>query len=115
MARVVFVVLDGVGVGALPDAEDYGDAGSDTLGNLSRAVRLRLPFMQRLGLGNIAPIVGVPPVTDPLCLVGRLSTRSVDKDTTVGHWEHMGVITACAFPPIRRASLRRFLRPSHRG
>lgn len=98
MTRVVLVVLDGVGVGALPDAADYGDEGSDTLGNLSRVVGLRLPFLERLGLGNITPMVGVPPVDDPLALTGRLATISAGKDTTVGHWEHMGLVTARPFP-----------------
>ncbi len=98
MGRFVFVVLDGVGVGALPDAAAYGDAGSDTLGNLSRVVSLRLPFLKRCGLGNIVPILGVPPEPEPLCLPGRLAPRSAGKDTTVGHWEHMGLVTPDAFP-----------------
>ena len=98
MSRFVIMVLDGVGAGALPDAGDYGDVGSDTLGNLSRVVELRLPFLERLGLGNIIPIMGVPPVPEPLALAGRLATLSAGKDTTVGHWEHMGLVTASPFP-----------------
>ena len=98
MSRFVFLVLDGVGVGALPDAGDYGDSGSDTLGNLSRVVDLRLPFLQKLGLGTVIPILGVPPVPQPLALTGRLATLSAGKDTTVGHWEHMGLVTARPFP-----------------
>ncbi len=98
MSRFVFLVLDGVGVGALPDAADYGDSGSDTLGNLSRVVDLRLPFLQKLGLGTVIPILGVPPVPQPLALTGRLATLSAGKDTTVGHWEHMGLVTARPFP-----------------
>jgi len=98
MSRFVFLVLDGVGVGALPDAADYGDAGSDTLGNLSRIVDLRLPFLQKLGLGTIVPLLGVPPAPRPLALTGRLATLSAGKDTTVGHWEHMGLVTARPFP-----------------
>ncbi len=98
MARFVFIMLDGAGVGALPDAPDYGDAGSDTLGNLSRVVDLHLPFLQRMGLGNILPLIGVPPVSRPLCLPGRLAPLSAGKDTTVGHWEHMGLVTARPFP-----------------
>ncbi|MBN1630918.1 MAG: phosphopentomutase, partial [Thermoleophilia bacterium] len=96
--RFVFIVLDGVGVGALPDASAYGDAGSDTLGNLSRVVPLRLPFLERCGLGNIIPIQGVPPAKEPLCLPGRLAERSAGKDTTVGHWEHMGLVSSLPFP-----------------
>lgn len=98
MSRVVFIVLDGVGVGALPDASDYGDAGSDTLGNVARLLDLRLPFLERLGLGTIIPIEGVPPVSSPLCLTGRLTPLSTGKDTTVGHWEHLGLVTTHAFP-----------------
>ena len=98
MGRFVFVVLDGVGVGALPDALEYGDAGSDTLGNLARVVPLHLPLLERCGLGNIAPLTGVAPTPVPLCLPGRLAPRSVGKDTTVGHWEHMGLVTAAPFP-----------------
>jgi phosphopentomutase len=92
------MVLDGVGVGALPDAAGYSVAGSDTLGNLSRVVDLELPFMRQMGLGNIIPVVGVPPVEHPLALVGRLDLRSAGKDTTVGHWEHMGLVTRRPFP-----------------
>lgn len=98
MSRVIFIVLDGVGVGALPDASDYGDAGSDTLGNIGRLLDLRLPFLERMGLGTIIPIEGVPPVADPLCLTGRLAPLSAGKDTTVGHWEHMGLVTPHPFP-----------------
>ncbi len=98
MRRFVFIVLDGVGVGALPDAGEYGDIGSDTLGNLSRVIHLRLPFLESLGLGNVAPIMGVPPVAHPLALTGRLAPRSAGKDTTVGHWEYMGLVTERPFP-----------------
>jgi phosphopentomutase len=98
LARFVFIVLDGAGVGALPDAPDYGDTGSDTLGNLSRIVDLRLPFLEKLGLGNILPLMGVPPTRRPLGLPGRLMPLSVGKDTTVGHWEHMGLVTQRPFP-----------------
>ena len=61
-------------------------------------VDLQLPFLQRLGLGNIIPILGVPPGREPLALTGRLATLSAGKDTTVGHWEHMGLVTARPFP-----------------
>jgi phosphopentomutase len=98
MRRAIFMVLDGAGVGALPDASIYGDADSNTLGNLCRIVDLRLPFLRRMGLGNILPLMGVPPVPDPLCLTGRLAPHSAGKDTTVGHWEHMGLVTPRPFP-----------------
>lgn len=98
MARVVFLMLDGVGVGELPDASDYGDAGSNTLANVAKCVDLRLPNLRDMGLGNILPLRAVPPVAAPTTLVGRLAPASAGKDTTVGHWEHMGLVTPCPFP-----------------
>ncbi len=98
MRRVIYVVLDGVGIGALPDAHEYGDEDADTLGNISRAVALDVPFLQRLGLGNIAPLTGVPPAARPAGFVGRLATVSLGKDSTVGHWEQMGLVTSRPFP-----------------
>lgn len=92
------MMLDGVGVGELPDAEEYGDVGSNTLGNVSRLVDLQLPNLGQLGLGNIIPLRNVPPVPTPRALPGRLAPLSVGKDTTVGHWEHMGLVTPRAFP-----------------
>jgi phosphopentomutase len=111
MTRCVLIVLDGVGVGALPDAAEYGDAGSDTLGNLSRVVGLRLPFFERLGLGCIVPIVGMPPVRRPQAMTGRLATLSKGKDTTIGHWEHMGLITSRPFPTYPHGFPEEVLRP----
>jgi phosphopentomutase len=90
--RLVILVADSVGAGALPDAAAYGDAGSDTLGNLSRAVGgLSLPVMGAMGLGNVVPILGVPPVERPSASWGRMAERSPGKDTITGHWEMMGV------------------------
>ena len=90
--RFVILVADSVGAGALPDAAAYGDAGSDTLGNLSRAVGgLSLPVMGALGLGNVVPILGVPPAARPSASWGRMAERSPGKDTITGHWEMMGV------------------------
>ncbi|MCX8032811.1 MAG: phosphopentomutase [Thermoleophilia bacterium] len=98
MRRFIFLMLDGVGVGALPDAKEYGDEDSDTLGNLCRTLRVRLPNLQAMGLGNIIPLQGIPPVQNPLALPGRLAPLSSGKDTTVGHWEHMGLVTSRPFP-----------------
>ncbi len=90
--RFVILVADSVGAGALPDAAAYGDAGSDTLGNLSRAVGgISLPVMGGMGLGNVVPIRGVPPVGRPTASWGRMAERSPGKDTITGHWEMMGV------------------------
>jgi phosphopentomutase len=97
--RVAVVILDGVGVGALPDAADFGDEGSNSVGNTSRAVGgLALPHMGQLGLGNLTDIVGVPPVSDTLGAYGRLSEKSSGKDSTVGHWELTGVVSPRPLP-----------------
>ncbi len=99
MARACVIVLDAVGAGALPDAADYGDEGSDTLGNVARAVGgLDLPSLEALGLGNVEPLEGCPPQPAAPAVAGRLRARSKGKDTTTGHWELMGVVTAQAFP-----------------
>jgi phosphopentomutase len=99
MARACVIVLDAVGAGALPDAAAYGDEGSDTLGNVARAVGgLDLPSMEALGLGNIEPLEGCPPQPGAPAVAGRLIERSKGKDTTAGHWELMGVVTATPFP-----------------
>src|SRR5881227_2392877 len=99
MPRACVIVLDAVGAGELPDAGTYGDEGSDTLGNVARAVGgLDLPNMEALGLGNVEPLEGCPPQPGAPAVAGRLLERSKGKDTTTGHWEHMGIVTAQAFP-----------------
>jgi phosphopentomutase len=97
--RACVIVLDAVGAGALPDAADYGDEGSNTLGNVARAVGgLDLPALEALGLGNVEPLEGCPPQPGAPAIAGRLVERSKGKDTTTGHWELMGVLTPQAFP-----------------
>lgn len=97
--RVILIVLDSVGIGALPDAGAYGDAGSNTLVNTAQAVGgLKLPNLGRLGLGNIASIKGVPPQDSPAGAYGKMAERSAGKDTTTGHWELSGVILEKPFP-----------------
>jgi phosphopentomutase len=99
MPRACVIVLDGVGAGALPDAAEFGDEGSDTLGNVARAVGgLDLPNMEALGLGNVAPLEGVAPMAGAPAVAGRLLERSKGKDTTLGHWEMMGIVTPQALP-----------------
>ena len=99
MPRACVIVLDAVGAGALPDAALYGDEGSDTLGNVARAVGgLDLPHLEALGLGNVEPLEGCPSQPGAPAVAGRLVARSKGKDTTTGHWELMGVVTATAFP-----------------
>jgi phosphopentomutase len=97
--RACVIVLDAVGAGALPDADQYGDEGSNTLANVAKAVGgLDLPNMEALGLGNVEPLEGCPPQPGAPAVAGRLFERSKGKDTTTGHWEMMGVVTAQAFP-----------------
>jgi phosphopentomutase len=97
--RACVIVLDAVGAGALPDAADYGDEGSDTLGNVARAVGgLDLPSLEAIGLGNIEELQGCPPQPGAPAIAGRLVERSKGKDTTTGHWELMGVLTPTPFP-----------------
>jgi phosphopentomutase len=97
--RAVVLVLDGVGAGAAVDADRFGDAGADTLGHVAAAVGgLRVPTLERLGLGAIAPLEGVAAPERPAALVGRLAERSAAKDTTTGHWELMGCRTEVAPP-----------------
>ena len=92
-------MLDAVGAGELPDAGEYGDEGSNTLGNIARAVGgLDLPNLEALGLGNVMPLDGCPPQPGAPAVAGRLLERSKGKDTTTGHWELMGVVTPTAFP-----------------
>src|SRR5436190_14250330 len=99
MPRACVIVLDAVGAGELSDAADYGDEGSNTLANVARAVGgLDLPALEALGLGNVEPLEGCPPQPGAPAIAGRLVERSKGKDTTTGHWELMGVLTATPFP-----------------
>ena len=99
MPRACVIVLDAVGAGELPDAAEFGDEGSDTLGNVARAVGgLDLPNLEALGLGNVEPLEGCPPQPGAPAVAGRLVERSKGKDTTSGHWELMGVVTQQAMP-----------------
>ena len=92
-------MLDAVGAGELPDAGEYGDEGSNTLGNTASAVGgLDLPNLEALGLGNVMPLEGCPPQPGAPAVAGRLLERSKGKDTTTGHWEMMGVVTPTPFP-----------------
>jgi len=118
--RAAIIVLDGVGIGAAPDASDYGDVGSDTLGNISRALGgLRLPNLQRLGLGNIAPLEGVAPTSTATGAWGLMIPKSAGKDSTTGHWEIAGVHLAKPFPTYPNGFppdlIDEFVRRSDRG
>ncbi|HEC78286.1 MAG TPA: hypothetical protein ENI34_03980 [candidate division WOR-3 bacterium] len=97
--RAIVLILDGVGIGELPDAETYGDKGSNTLGNLARICGgIKLPTLERLGLGNISPIQGVNRVEKPLACFGKMAEMSPGKDSTSGHWELFGIILKKPFP-----------------
>src|SRR5579862_7277735 len=96
--RVIWIVLDSVGVGEMPDAAAYGDAGSDTLGNIARQRGLHLPNLCRLGLGNLKPIPQLPKAAQPEGAYGRCALASPGKDTTTGHWEMAGIHLEKPFP-----------------
>src|SRR5271165_556367 len=98
MHRAAVIVMDGCGVGALPDAAAYGDEGANTLGHLADvAGGLELPALEALGLGNILPLRGVAPSPSPV-EHGRLAAIGPGKDSTTGHWELMGVVLEQALP-----------------
>ena len=96
--RVIWIVLDSVGIGELPDAADYGDVGRNTLGHIAESRPLALPNLVRLGLANIAPLAHLNPAASPIAAYGKGATHSPGKDTTTGHWEMAGVWLDQAFP-----------------
>jgi phosphopentomutase len=96
--RVVWIVLDSVGIGALPDAGDYDDAGRTTLGHIAESRALAIPNLVSLGLANIAPLAHLTPAAKPLGAYGKGVTHSPGKDTTTGHWEMAGIWLDQAFP-----------------
>ncbi len=96
--RVIWIILDSVGIGELPDADKYGDAGSDTLGNICKVYRnLELPNLRSLGLGNIEGVKGVLPAKEPMGIFGKSKEMSNGKDTTTGHWEMTGIYRPVGF------------------
>jgi phosphopentomutase len=97
-SRAIVIVLDGAGVGELPDAAAYGDEGSDTLGHVARVVPLSVPALRDLGLGRVVTLGGPAPSTAPTGSFGRMAEVSAGKDSVTGHWEMMGVILPRAFP-----------------
>ena len=96
--RIVWIVLDSVGIGALPDAADYNDVGRNTLGHIAESRPLNLPTLLDLGLANIAPLKNLAPAKNPRAAYGKSATHSPGKDTTTGHWEMAGIWLAQAFP-----------------
>jgi phosphopentomutase len=96
--RITIVVLDGAGIGEMPDAAEWGDAGADTIGHILQSRKLAVPNLERYGLGNIRPLSGVAPEQNPAGSYGRCALRSNGKDTTTGHWEMAGIVLDQAFP-----------------
>jgi len=96
--RIIWIVLDSVGIGPLPDAADYGDTGRTTLGHIAEYRPLKIPTLVELGLANVAPLKHLPLAATPRASYGKGATRSPGKDTTTGHWEMAGVWLDQAFP-----------------
>jgi phosphopentomutase len=96
--RIVLMVLDSAGIGEMPDAAQWGDAGADTLGHILESRRVVLPNLQNLGLGNIRPLKDLPALAEPVGSYGKCTLKSNGKDTTTGHWEMAGIILKKAFP-----------------
>jgi phosphopentomutase len=100
--RAIVIVLDSVGVGALPDAASYGDEGSNTLGNIARQIRLQIPSLRSLGLPRVVHLRDVEPVAEPAGAFGRMAEASPGKDSVTGHWELAGVVLDRPFPVFPR-------------
>jgi phosphopentomutase len=96
--RICLMVLDSAGIGAMPDAADWGDAGSDTFGHILESREVHLPNLQKLGLGNIRSLKNLPAIEHPVGSYGKCTLKSNGKDTTTGHWEMAGIILKKAFP-----------------
>jgi len=120
LKRAIILILDGVGIGEAPDAAAYGDEGSDTLGNVARACGgLKLPGLERFGLGNIRSLVGLSRRGDAVGAWGSMRPASAGKDSTTGHWEIAGVHLERAFPTFPNGFpndvIERFARETGRG
>jgi phosphopentomutase len=115
--RITLIVLDGAGIGAMPDAPEWGDAGSDTFGHICESREVHLPNLQSLGLGNIRPLAGVEAIENPRGAYGKCALRSNGKDTTTGHWEMAGIILERAFPTypngFPRSIIEQFIASTH--
>jgi phosphopentomutase len=111
--RAIVIVLDGVGVGELPDASRYGDQGSDTLGHIAGRIRLGLPTLRKLGLGRVTALgsTGISSDAAPIGAIGRMAEASPGKDSVTGHWELMGVVLERPFPLFPGGFARDILDP----
>ena len=90
--RFIIIVLDSLGVGALPDAADFGDATANTLGHIAENANMALPTLQKMGIGNIIPLKNIEPVDKPIAAWGKMASRAKGMDTTSGHWEMCGIV-----------------------
>jgi phosphopentomutase len=115
LERIIWIVLDSVGIGALPDAADYGDVGRDTLGHIAKSRPLALPNLLRLGLANIAPLDHLTPSARPEGCYGKGATHSPGKDTTTGHWEMAGIWLPQAFPVYKHGFPRELIEQFERA
>ena len=113
--RVLWIVLDSVGIGALPDAADYDDVGRNTLGHIAKSRPLALPNLVRLGLANIATLDHLSPSAHPEGCYGKGATHSPGKDTTTGHWEMAGIWLAQAFPIYKHGFPRELIEEFERA
>ncbi len=107
--RVILMVLDSAGIGEMPDAAAWGDAGSDTLGHIFASRQVGVPNLQKLGLGNIKPLNGVPALETLSGSFGKCTLKSNGKDTTTGHWEMAGIILKKAFPTFPQGFPQRII------
>lgn len=97
--RVILIVMDSVGIGEMPDAKEYGDEGSNTLGNVSQKVGgLKIPNLETMGIGNIEKLPYIKPMAEPIANYGKMAIKSKGKDTTTGHWEISGIVMDKPFP-----------------
>jgi len=103
------MVLDSAGIGEMPDAADWGDAGADTLGNILKSRKVNLPNLQRLGLANIRPLQNLEVIENPIGNYGKCTLKSNGKDTTTGHWEMAGIILTKAFPTFPQGFPQRII------
>jgi phosphopentomutase len=113
--RIIWIVLDSVGIGALPDAADYDDVGRDTLGHIAKSRSLALPNLVSLGLANIAPLDQLTPSARPEGCYGKGATHSPGKDTTTGHWEMAGIWLPQAFPVYKHGFPRELIEQFERA
>jgi phosphopentomutase len=113
--RIIWIVLDSVGIGALPDAADYDDVGRNTLGHIAKSRPLALPNLVSLGLANIAPLDHLTPSTGPIGCYGKGATHSPGKDTTTGHWEMAGIWLPQAFPVYKHGFPRELIEAFERA